>query len=141
MTDTTGKYLTFEVISGVDGPCLSVVTGPRSGFRLDGPKPWGGGSVKHTFTVSVDELMREAMPDHAIVPKADAELAAAARDLIARVDDAVMDMGAVVTREEVKEPQDRDWLEVGVAMAEVVNLHTAMKAMRRRIDAALEDER
>lgn len=42
----------LEVVDGVEGPCLGV-TGPdrRGGFRIAGPKPWGGGRVVHEFTV------------------------------------------------------------------------------------------
>lgn len=48
----------FEVISGPEGPCLSIGNG-RSGYRLAGPKPWGGGCTVHVFTVNVAELLRE----------------------------------------------------------------------------------
>ncbi|QFT84928.1 hypothetical protein FIU88_08065 [Halomonas sp. THAF12] len=55
-----GKVL-IEVISGPEGPCLSI--GDEStGHRLAGPKPWGGGSVTHQFQVDVEELIREAHP-------------------------------------------------------------------------------
>ena len=48
----------FEVVSGVEGPCLCIVN-DSGGFRLAGPKPWGGGTVKHTFSVDRDELLEQ----------------------------------------------------------------------------------
>lgn len=42
----------IEVIGGVEGPCLSVCDADgRGGFRIAGPKPWGGGNVTKAFTV------------------------------------------------------------------------------------------
>ena len=34
----------FEVIAGVEGPCLAL-----DGTRIAGPKPWGGGRVVEEF--------------------------------------------------------------------------------------------
>jgi hypothetical protein len=52
--------LVFEVIHGVNGACLSVSTdGGETGFRLAGPKPWGGGKVIQVFKVSKKELLNE----------------------------------------------------------------------------------
>ncbi len=48
----------FEVIGGSAGACLSVGD-ERGGYRLAGPKPWGGGSVLHHFEVDVADLLRE----------------------------------------------------------------------------------
>lgn len=48
----------FEVVSGVAGPSLYIMDeGGKSGYRLSGPKPWGGGSVLHKFSVDLDELV------------------------------------------------------------------------------------
>ena len=48
----------FEVVSGVEGPCLYIVN-DICGFRLDGPNPWGGGTVKYRFSVDLDELLEQ----------------------------------------------------------------------------------
>jgi len=49
----------IEVVAGVEGPSLSI--GDESGgYRLAGPKPWGGGRTIHRFVVNIDELLREA---------------------------------------------------------------------------------
>ena len=53
------KYVTIEVVSGVEGPSLSIMH-DGSGYRLAGPKPWGGGKTVHSFLVDVDELIRQA---------------------------------------------------------------------------------
>ena len=52
------KTCLIEVISGVEGPCLSVGT-ESGGTRIAGPKPWGGGRVAHSFEVSIDALIKE----------------------------------------------------------------------------------
>lgn len=49
----------IEVVSGCEGPSLSIGD-DRTGHRLAGPKPWGGGRAIHSFDVDVDELIREA---------------------------------------------------------------------------------
>lgn len=48
--------MVVEVISGVEGPCLSVGTG-EVGQRIAGPKPWGGGTVEYSFKVGKKELL------------------------------------------------------------------------------------
>lgn len=48
----------IEVVSGRAGPCLTIGD-DNGGYRLAGPKPWGGGTTIHTFTVDADELRRE----------------------------------------------------------------------------------
>ena len=53
------KVVNIEVISGVEGPCLSI-SNKNGGERIAGPKPWGGGKVIHSFTVSVEELVEYA---------------------------------------------------------------------------------
>ena len=53
------KTCTIEVISGVEGSCLSIGT-DSGGTRIAGPKPWGGGQVLHTFEVNIDALIKEA---------------------------------------------------------------------------------
>jgi hypothetical protein len=52
------KTCLIEVISGVEGPCLSVGTS-SGGTRVAGPKPWGGGRVTNSFKVSIDTLIKE----------------------------------------------------------------------------------
>ncbi|BCD88016.1 hypothetical protein PSm6_44230 [Pseudomonas solani] len=49
-----------EVVNGVEGPSL-YIGNEDGGYRLAGPKPWGGGRTIHKFTVKLDELVREAM--------------------------------------------------------------------------------
>lgn len=48
----------IEVVSGAEGPSLQIVD-ENGGYRLAGPKPWGGGSVIHSFEVDPVVLMRE----------------------------------------------------------------------------------
>lgn len=49
--------ITLEVVSGVEGPSISLSSdGGRTGYRIAGPKPWGGGSVTYTFKVDPSEL-------------------------------------------------------------------------------------
>lgn len=49
------KTAIFEVVNGVEGPCL-YVGDEDNGHRLAGPKPWGGGTMLHQFKVDVKEL-------------------------------------------------------------------------------------
>lgn len=49
----------FEVINGPEGKCLAVANNDGTGYRLAGPKPWGGGTVAYTFEVDVDELLEQ----------------------------------------------------------------------------------
>ncbi|MDN4147593.1 Lar family restriction alleviation protein [Pseudomonas tohonis] len=49
-----------EVVNGAEGPSL-YIGNEDGGYRLAGPKPWGGGRTIHKFTVKLDELVREAM--------------------------------------------------------------------------------
>lgn len=51
-------HVFIEVIAGCEGPSLSIGDG-ETGYRLAGPKPWGGGRTIHRFQVCVDELQRE----------------------------------------------------------------------------------
>ena len=51
-------HVFIEVIAGREGPSLSIGDG-ETGYRLAGPKPWGGGRTVHQFQVSIDELRRE----------------------------------------------------------------------------------
>lgn len=45
------KYITIEVVSGIEGCCLLA-----DNQRIAGPKPWGGGSVIHSFKVNAATL-------------------------------------------------------------------------------------
>lgn len=58
-----GLKVFFEVVAGPEGHCLCIC-GENTGFRLAGPKPWGGGTVVHKFEVDCYELM-EQMKLHA----------------------------------------------------------------------------
>jgi len=51
-------HVFIEVIAGCEGPSLSIGDG-ETGYRLSGPKPWGGGRTTHQFQVRIDELQRE----------------------------------------------------------------------------------
>ncbi|MBX9035056.1 hypothetical protein [Gordonibacter massiliensis (ex Traore et al. 2017)] len=46
------ETITFEVVSGCEGPSLYV-----DDVRIAGPKPWGGGTVSYRFDVRVDRLL------------------------------------------------------------------------------------
>lgn len=41
-----------EVISGVEGPCLSI-----NEYRVAGPKPWGGGQVTKSWVTSRRDIL------------------------------------------------------------------------------------
>lgn len=58
MSELKPGHVLIEVVSGPEGPCLCIGDGD-TGFRLAGPKPWGGGRTIHRFQVRVDELRRE----------------------------------------------------------------------------------
>lgn len=59
MPEITGTAI-VEVVNGVEGPSL-YIGNEDGGYRLAGPKPWGGGRTIHKFTVKLSELVREAM--------------------------------------------------------------------------------
>lgn len=50
--------VTFEVVCGVEGTSL-YVGDDSGGYRLAGPKPYGGGKVIHSFKVDIEELRKE----------------------------------------------------------------------------------
>ncbi|MCW3675431.1 MULTISPECIES: hypothetical protein [Burkholderia] len=54
----TKSKVFIEVIAGRTGHCLSIGD-DSGGYRLAGPKPYGGGNVVHRFEVDPDELRRE----------------------------------------------------------------------------------
>ena len=59
--DEMSKKVVIEVISGCEGPCLSVSSpSTGNGYRIAGPKPWGGGEIIHSFKVDLDSLVNEA---------------------------------------------------------------------------------
>lgn len=48
-------HVYIDLISGREGPCVSV--GDESGgYRIAGPKPWGGGHTDYRFEVNIEEL-------------------------------------------------------------------------------------
>jgi hypothetical protein len=59
----TDAMAVFEVVSGVEGPCLTISRKadgkPRHEYRLAGPKPWGGGTTTHSFKVHTRELREQ----------------------------------------------------------------------------------
>src|SRR5690625_2294680 len=46
----------IEVVEGVEGSSLSVGN-KKGGERVAGSKPWGGGTVIHSFECNADELI------------------------------------------------------------------------------------
>ncbi|MGK8887416.1 hypothetical protein [Burkholderia gladioli] len=60
MTDKLSDgHVWIDVVAGREGPSLNVGD-DNDGYRLAGPKPWGGGRTVHRFMVRLDELVREA---------------------------------------------------------------------------------
>jgi len=94
-----------EVVSGVEGPSLSV-GGVDHGNRVAGPKPWGGGSTIHSFKVDADNLRRvlnDYVPD--TLRAQNAELIKALTDMLGRFNalrKAVHDGSTNATRENVE---------------------------------------
>ena len=54
-----GAFVFLEVVSGVEGHSLYICDA-NGGFRLVGPKPWGGGTTVHKFKVDYAELLEQA---------------------------------------------------------------------------------
>ncbi|MBW1249016.1 hypothetical protein I7860_20265 [Pseudomonas tolaasii] len=52
-------HVLVEVVSGVEGPSLSIGDFD-TGERVAGPKPWGGGRTIHKFQVKAADLIRLA---------------------------------------------------------------------------------
>jgi hypothetical protein len=49
----------IQVINGADGDCLSLGReGDGGGYRIAGPKPWGGGGIEKTWKVRQAYLER-----------------------------------------------------------------------------------
>jgi hypothetical protein len=48
------KSIEINVLSGVEGPCLSV-----NNYRIVGPKPWGGGRITHTWYTTKETLIKD----------------------------------------------------------------------------------
>jgi hypothetical protein len=44
-----------DLVDGVEGPSLSIGDA-KGGFRIAGPKPWGGGTIVRRFTVRIEDL-------------------------------------------------------------------------------------
>lgn len=55
-----GLYI--EVDKGVEGHSLSIMLfdkeGDAEGFRLCGPKPWGGAKVEHSFKIDMEDIKK-----------------------------------------------------------------------------------
>ena len=45
------KEIKIDIISGCEGDCLSI-----NDIRVSGSKPWGGGRIKQSFTIDIEEL-------------------------------------------------------------------------------------
>lgn len=50
----------IAMVNGPEGPHLAINSINGSGYRLAGPKAWGGGTLLKSFKVSIAELIREA---------------------------------------------------------------------------------
>jgi hypothetical protein len=51
-------YVFIETVSGPEGLCLCIGD-DNGGYRLAGPKPWGGGTVVKRFSVNIKELEKQ----------------------------------------------------------------------------------
>ena len=51
---STSNTVTIEVVSGCEGPSLYV-----NGYRIAGPKPWGGGNRTHVWSVLRNRLTED----------------------------------------------------------------------------------
>lgn len=51
-------YVFVDVVSGVEGPCLTIGD-HSSATRVAGPKPWGGGKTMHRFEIKASEIRDE----------------------------------------------------------------------------------
>lgn len=57
---TLPKKITFEVVKGCEGNSIYIMDEDgTSGYRLAGPKPWGGGTVINKFQIDTETLLRE----------------------------------------------------------------------------------
>lgn len=45
------QEVTIELVKGVEGQCLII-----NGYRVAGPKPWGGGVVTKTWKTTVKDI-------------------------------------------------------------------------------------
>lgn len=68
-------FVLIEVVNGAEGPSLCVGD-EDSGYRIAGPKPWGGGRTIHRFTVKADEL-RKQLDEYAPAGRLAADIEAA----------------------------------------------------------------
>jgi len=51
------KNCYFEIIDGPEGPCLAICKAKNEGgYRISGPKPWGGGTILYSFKVNIKDL-------------------------------------------------------------------------------------
>lgn len=57
------KKIKIQVVKGVEGYSLSTFNNDMSGTRVAGSKPWGGGTILHTFECDVDWLMKAIEDD------------------------------------------------------------------------------
>lgn len=47
----------IDIVEGVEGPSVSIGDN-HTGYRVAGPKPWGGGTTSRRFTAKLDDLKR-----------------------------------------------------------------------------------
>lgn len=46
-----GGTVRLEYVHGVEGPCVYL-----NGYRIAGPKPWGGGQIVRTWEVAAKDI-------------------------------------------------------------------------------------
>lgn len=51
---TVEKPVRIDIVRGVEGPAIYL-----NNFRIDGPKPWGGGKIIMTFLARPSEIRQQ----------------------------------------------------------------------------------
>lgn len=47
----------IDIVEGVEGPSVSIGDN-HTGYRVAGPKPWGGGKTLRRFTATLEDIKR-----------------------------------------------------------------------------------
>lgn len=50
-------YVFIDIVEGCEGPSVSIGDN-NTGYRVAGPKPWGGGTTSRRFTAKLDDIKR-----------------------------------------------------------------------------------
>lgn len=56
-------HVFIDIVEGCEGPSVYICDN-STGYRVAGPKPWGGGATSRRFTANLDDLKR-ALESHA----------------------------------------------------------------------------